>query len=85
MVSEKQAAFAQAYWEMALQIFRLNWQVSTTLLRAWFSPFSLTAPSIASVMAQTQHAVGTVLEKGLGPMHHATVSNARRLAKTSIR
>ncbi len=85
MVSEKQTAFAQAYWEMTLQMIRLNWQVSATLFSACCSPFSLTAPSLASMMSQTQHAIGTVFEKGLGPIHRATVLNARRLATVPLR
>jgi hypothetical protein len=83
MMSEKQAAFAQAYWEMGLQMFRVNLQLSSTVF-ALFSPFSLTAPAVASVMAQAQHAVGAVIGKGLTPFHRTAVSNARRLSKVAL-
>jgi hypothetical protein len=84
MMSEKHAAFAQAYWEMGLQMCRVNLQLSSTVLGALFSPFSLTAPAVDSVMAQAQHAVGAVIGKGLTPFHRTAVSNARRLSKVAL-
>jgi hypothetical protein len=85
MVSEKQAAFSQAYWEMGLQMFRVNLQLNTLLFRALFAPFSLTLPSVASAMAQTQEAMGTLLGKGLAPIHRAATLNARRLSRIPVR
>jgi hypothetical protein len=85
MVNEKQSAFAQAYWEMALQMFRVSLQLTTTLFRAFVFPFSFTVPSMASAVAQTQHAVGAVLGKGLAPIHRTAISNARRLSKVPRR
>lgn len=82
MVYEKQAAFTQAYREMSVQMFRVNLQLTTTLIRAFFAPLSLTAISMA---AQTQHAVGTVLGKGLAPIHRTATLNARRLSKVPPR
>jgi hypothetical protein len=84
MMSEKQAAFAQAYWEMGLQMFRVNLQLSSTVFSALLSPFSLTAPSVASVMAQAQHGFGAVIGKGLTPLHRTAVSNARRLSQVAL-
>jgi hypothetical protein len=84
MVSEKQAAFAQAYWAMGLQMFRVNLQLSRALFSALFSPFSLTAPSMVSVMAQAQHAARAAIGKGLTPIHRTAVSNARRLSKVAL-
>lgn len=84
MVQEKQVAFAQAYWEMGLQMMRVNVQLTTNLLRAFLVPFSLTAPSAASVVADAQRAVEAMLDKGLAPIHRAAVSNARRLSKVSL-
>ncbi len=85
MVSEKQAAFTQAYWEMALQMFRVNLQLTTTLFRAFFPPFSLTTQSMDAAVAQSQHAIGTILGKGLAPIHRTAVSNAKRLSKIPLR
>ena len=84
MMSEKQAAFAQAYWAMGLQMFRVNLQLSSTVFSALLSPFSLTAPSVASVMAQAQHGFGAVIGKGLTPLHRTAVSNARRLSQAAF-
>jgi hypothetical protein len=84
MVTEKQAAFARAYWEMTRQMCRANLQLTTTLLRAFFAPFSFAALSVASAMAQPQHAVAAVLGSGLGPILRTAVSNARRLSKVPL-
>ena len=84
MMCEKQAAFAQSYWEMGLQVFRVNLQLSSTVFGALFNPFSLTAPTVASVMAQAQHAFGAVIGKGLTPLHRTAVSNARRLSQVAL-
>jgi hypothetical protein len=65
MGSEKQAAFTQAYSEMAWQMFRVNLQLSTSLLRTFFPSLSRAAPSVDAVVAQSQHAVGAVHGKGL--------------------
>jgi hypothetical protein len=85
MVSEKQTAFSRAYWEMGLQMFRVNVQLNSILLRAFFAPYSLTLPSAASAVAQTQEAMDTLLGKGLAPIHRTAMLNARRLAKIPIR
>jgi hypothetical protein len=84
MMSEKQAAFAQAYWEMGLQMIRANLQLSSTLFGARSSPFSPAAPSVAFVMAQARHAIGAVIGKGLTPLHRTAVSNARRLSRVAL-
>ena len=85
MVHEKQAAFAKAFWEMALQIFRINLQLTTTLFRTLFVPFALASPSPRSEAAKSHRSVVAVLSKGLAPIHRTAVLNAKRLSKTSIR
>lgn len=85
MVVEKQAAFAQAWWAMALQMYRVNQELISLTMRALVTPLSLYGPSAASTVAKTQRAMTKVLDKGLAPVHRSAVSNAERLSKTSFR
>ena len=85
MIVEKQAAFVQAWSDMAIQAFRANQALAAFMLRSFLTPFSYKKPSVASVAAQVQHAAIGVLGKGLAPVHRKAVSNAKRLAKTKIR
>jgi hypothetical protein len=85
MVIEKQAAFVQAWSDMAIQAFRANQALPAFMLRFFFTPFSYKKPSAASVAAQVQNAAIGVLGKGLAPVHRKAVSNAKRLAKTKLR
>lgn len=85
MVNEKHAAFAEGCGQMALQIYRLNQQIAGVMIRAFWAPHSLNASWAASTVVQAQKAAMTVLDKGLAPMHRTAVSNAKRLAKTSLR
>ena len=85
MIVEKQAAFVQAWSDMAIQAFRANQALAAFMLRLFLTPFSYKKPSAASVAAQVQHAAIGVLGKGLAPVHRKAVSNAKRLAKTKIR
>ena len=85
MVNEKQAAFAQACWEMALPMLRINLQLMTAMFRAFFAPFSLASPSLASAGAKAHHGAVAVLGKGLAPIHRTAVLNAKRLSKTPLR
>jgi len=80
MVNEKHAAFAQAWSDMAMHAFRANQAFSASILRFFYTPFSINL-SAASVAAQVQNAAVGVLAKGLAPIHRKAVSNARRLAK----
>lgn len=84
MVSEKHAAFAQAWSDMAMHTFRANQALTAAMLRFFFTPFSYKKPSAASAV-QVQNAAVGVLSKRLTPIHRKAVSNARRLAKTKLR
>jgi hypothetical protein len=83
MVSEKHAAFVQAWSDMALYAFRANQALTASMLRFLFTPFSYRKP--ASAAAQVHHAAVGVLDKGMTPIHLKAVSNARRLARTRLR
>jgi len=84
MVNEKQVAFAHAWSDMAMQAFRANRALATSMLRSFFTPFSTGTPSISPAV-QVQNAAVDVLSRGLAPIHRKAVSNARRLAKTKLR
>ena len=71
MVVEKQLAFAQAWWAMAIEV----WQAQQRMALAWFG-----GPAVSA-----REAHDAVLAKGLAPIHRKAVSNARRLAKTRLR
>jgi hypothetical protein len=83
MVSEKPAAFSQACWGMALQMWRANLELTLSMSRVFFTPFLLNPRSAASIAAQTQKAAMAVLGKGLAPVHRKAVLNAKRLSKSS--
>jgi hypothetical protein len=85
MVNEKHTAFARAWGDMAIRAFRANQALTASVLRSFFTPFSYTKPSAASVVVQVQNAAIDVLGKGLAPVHRKAVSNARRLARTKLR
>jgi hypothetical protein len=85
MVYEKQVAFAQAWVEMAMQVFCANQALTAFVLRFLFTPLSYKTPSaISAAAAQVQNAALGVWGKGLAPLHRKAVSNARRLAKTKF-
>ena len=85
MVHEKQAAFAHAGRDMAVQTIRANQAIAASLWRAFFNPFAYPKPAAKTVAVQMQNAALDVLSKGLAPVHRKAVSNAKRLAKTKLR
>lgn len=85
MVIEKHAAFAQAWSDMAMQVFRANQALTSSWVHFFFAPFSYRRPSVVSVATQVQNAAIDVLGKGLAPVHRKAVANAKRLAKTRLR
>jgi hypothetical protein len=85
MVSEKHAAFAQAWSGMAVHCFRANQALAISMSRFFFSlffaPLTSKWPSVASAAAHAQDAVIGLLSEGLAPIHRKAVLNVRRLAK----
>lgn len=81
MVNEKNAVFAQAWGDMAVQALRANQAFTASVLCSFFTLSSYKKLSAAS---QVQNAAMRVLGKGLAPVHRKAVSNARRLAKTKL-
>ena len=84
MLTEKHAAFAHAWSDMATHAFRENQAFTAYMLRFFFAPLSLKRRSAASTAAQVHRAAIGVFGKGLAPIHRKAVSNARRLAKTRL-
>lgn len=85
MVSEKQAAFTQAWVAMATESFRANQAIAMSIFGALFNPFSRAKVPSAKIAADMQRAAMGVFGKGLAPVHRKAVSNAKRLAKTKLR
>jgi len=85
MVTEKPAAFAAAWSDMAMQLFRANQALTASLLRTFFMPFSGRVATMPSVAAHVQDAAIEMMHQGLSPIHRQAVSNAKRLAKTKLR
>src|SRR5277367_1750433 len=69
MVSEKHAAFIQAWSDMALYAFRANQAFTASMFRCFFTPFSNRKPSAASAAAQAHNTAVGMLGKGLAPIH----------------
>ncbi len=85
MVSEKQAAFTQAWVAMATESFRANQAIALSLFGTLFNPFSRAGAPSAKIAADMRRAATGVLSKGLAPVRRKAVSNAKRLAKTRLR
>ena len=85
MMTEKGAAFADAWTAMAMQAARTNQAAAASLIRSFFSVSrGGTVYSTASA-AQLHKAALGILNKGLSPVHRKAVANARRLRRTRSR
>lgn len=85
MVTEKKAAFAEAWQAMAMQTLRANQVFATSLLRSFWSPSLKGKPSAGKLATQMHSAALDVFSKGLSPVHRKAVANAKRLARTKLR
>lgn len=88
MVTEKQAAFTEAWFAMTAESFRANQAMALSIFGAMFNPFSSPkgAAQVATRMASDMQAAAMgVLSKGLKPVHGKAAANAKRLAKTRLR
>ncbi len=88
MVTEKQAAFTQAWFAMAAESFRANQAMALSIFGSLLNPFSpVKGPAqVATQMAvDMQAAAMGVLSQGLKPVHGKATANAKRLAKTRLR
>lgn len=72
MVSEKAAAFSEAWIAMSMQAMRVN--------IAWSAGF-LRSPLVPISAARANAAMLSVFNAGLAPVHRRAVANARRLAR----
>ncbi|MEO7742079.1 MAG: hypothetical protein ABIR98_04015 [Usitatibacter sp.] len=72
MVSEKAAAFSEAWLAMSMQAMRVNLAWSTGFLRSPLAPMSASRANAAML---------SVFGAGLAPVHRRAVANAKRLAR----
>ena len=85
MVSEKQAAFSQAWIAMTAETFRVNQSIAASLFGNFLFPFAGTQSSGTILSRKMQSAAGSIIGKGLAPIHRTAVANAKRLAKVNAR
>lgn len=84
MVSEKTAAFSQAWSAMAVQAAVANQALALSFFKSLWLPFGH-KPSAAAAASQIQRAGTRVLSKGVAPVHRKAVANAKRLSRTKLR
>jgi hypothetical protein len=73
MVSEKAAAFSQAWVAMSMQAMRVNLAWSAAFLRSPLAPVTAGRANAAML---------SVLGAGLAPVHRTAVANAKRLSRS---
>jgi len=76
IVTEKQAAVAQAWMGMFAEGLRLQQQFALSLL---------TGATPRTHAARAKSAASRIASAGLAPIHRTAVANAKRLARTKLR
>lgn len=72
MVTEKSAAFFEAWTAMSLQAFRVNLAWSAALLRSPFVPLTSAKVGAAAL---------SIINAGMLPVHRRVLANATRLSR----
>ncbi len=85
MVAEKQAAFTEAFTDMALEAMRAHHSITTSWLKSVGPGAVVGWQAPTAIGVQIQDAMVGVLEKGMAPIHRKAVANAKRLARTKLR
>jgi hypothetical protein len=86
MGAEKSAAIAESWIAIGIQVMRSNQTLAISIVRSFWSPLFGGRPLSAGVVAtEWQNEALRVLGKGIGPVHHRAVGNAKRLARTKLR
>jgi len=90
MSTEKIAAFAESWNQMALQMLKANQQVAQAWVSAWWFPrrkpsSTATRQSLSRAAAQMQSSALRVMSSGLGPVHRRATANAKRLGRVKGR
>lgn len=75
MMSEKSAAFLEAWTAMSLQAYRVNLGWTAAFLRNPFAPFT---------SAKVGAAAMSIVSAGLVPVHRRAVANAARLSRRAV-
>ena len=85
MVSEKQAAFSEAWTAMAIQTALANQALAASMVRALYSMwFAAKAPKRVSTAKLFQYGA-RVLNAGLSPVHRTATANVKRLRRIKRR
>jgi hypothetical protein len=84
MGAEKTAAFIESWNAMAMEAFRVNQALTTSLLHSFWRGWLRSTPSAGSA-AQWHNASLRILGKGMDPVHRRAVANAKRLARAKVR
>lgn len=82
MISEKQAAFSQAWMAMANEAFRANQSIAASLFGSFMFPRPMSRSSTAGITRTIHDATHSIMDKGLAPIHRTAVANAKRLGKS---
>jgi hypothetical protein len=86
MGAEKTAAIAESWTAIGMQAMRANQALALSFVRSFWSPFFGGRPlSAGAVAMQLQNAAVRIVGKGIAPVHHRAVGNAKRLARTKLR
>ena len=83
MHAEKHDAFQDGWRAMWTESLRIQQRSALTLMGAWWMPKS-TFSKLTSPAALSRDAL-SILGKGIAPVRHKAVANAKRLAKTPRR
>lgn len=85
MGAEKVAAFQESWMAMAMQAWRVQMQMWTSAMQAFWMPWGRVMPTSGQAMAQWQRAALGILGQGMAPVHRRAVANAKRLGRTRLR
>lgn len=85
MISEKQAAFSQAWFAMAIETFRVNQSIAASMLGSFMFPGTGSQASTARLRRKMQAGANSIINRGLAPVHRTAVANAKRLGRAGKR
>ena len=81
MGAEKVAAFYESWYAMYVQVLRIQLDVASPIVRSLWFPWTHNAPFAAMSAIDASRRVLSVLGKGMTPVRHRAVANARRLGR----
>ena len=82
MGAEKLAAFYESWNAMLLEMWRAQLRLALSSAPFVWLPWAATTRSGRRTLARSQQAALGILGKGIAPLRHRAVANARRLRRT---